>query len=219
MKQINIEGSNLFALFCSVLLIITLQLSCKSSKNLVDPSYQSSIEAYRESTETGLTVGERAPLAKADLSDLRYFPLDTDYKVDADVVLLEGETPFELPTYSGITKTYIKYASLHFKVNGQNQTLYLYKNLQNLRMPQYKDLLFLPYKDVSNSDSTYGGGRYINIYTYDIEDGKTTLDFNKSYNPWCVYSDGYNCPIPPLENHMDIEIIAGEMNFAGKRKS
>ena len=41
-----------------------------------------------------------------------------------------------------------------------------------------------------------------------------TLDFNKAYNPYCAYSNDYNCPIPPKENRLAVAISAGEMNFA-----
>lgn len=193
--------------------------SCASKKLTIDKAYTSEINDYRQKTEEGLIIGERAPLAKDDLSDLIYFPLDETYKVIADVQLSEGEQPFELPTYSGITKTFIKYASLSFTILDKPYSLNLYRNLETIRIPQYRHYLFLPYKDVTNGDSTYGGGRYINIFTTDIEDGKVELDFNKSYNPWCAYSDGYNCPIPPTENHLEIAIMAGEKNFGGKRKT
>jgi len=75
--------------------------------------------------------------------------------------------------------------------------------------------LFLPFKDFTNNESTYGGGRYINFLDTDIKDGKIEIDFNKSYNPWCAYSDGFNCPIPPKENHIETEVTAGEKNFKG----
>jgi uncharacterized protein (DUF1684 family) len=42
------------------------------------------------------------------------------------------------------------------------------------------------------------------------------LDFNKAYNPYCAYSDEYNCPIPPRENYLNIAIKAGEKSFAKK---
>jgi len=35
------------------------------------------------------------------------------------------------------------------------------------------------------------------------------LDFNKAYNPYCAYNGTYSCPIPPSENHLDIEIPVG----------
>ena len=81
-------------------------------------------------------------------------------------------------------------------------------------MPQYRDYLFIPFKDLTNEDATYGGGRYIDAKTTDITSGEMILDFNKSYNPYCAFSDAYSCPIPPDENHLNIKIEAGEQEFA-----
>jgi uncharacterized protein (DUF1684 family) len=42
------------------------------------------------------------------------------------------------------------------------------------------------------------------------------LDFNLAYNPSCAYGkSGYNCPIPPEENRLPVDIRAGERNPPG----
>lgn len=205
--------TNILFYLCIMLTVVS---SCNSTKTMSNTGYETNITAHRQKTEKGLTEGPRAPITKDDLKNIRYFDLNQDYKVVADVKLSDGEKPFELPTYSGITKTYIKYATATFKLNDNEVSLNLYRNLEVIRMPQYKNYLFLPFKDMTNGKETYGGGRYMNLSTEDIADGKIELDFNKTYNPWCAYSDGYNCPIPPFENHMKISIHAGEKNYAGK---
>lgn len=43
-----------------------------------------------------------------------------------------------------------------------------------------------------------------------------SLDFNKAYNPYCAYTTGYNCPVPPRENDLPIGIKAGEKNYGKK---
>jgi uncharacterized protein (DUF1684 family) len=37
-----------------------------------------------------------------------------------------------------------------------------------------------------------------------------TVDFNRAYNPTCVYNPEYACPLPPQENRLDVPIPAGE---------
>ena len=54
----------------------------------------------------------------------------------------------------------------------------------------------------------------MDLKTTDIKDGTLVLDFNKAYNPYCAYKEGYSCPIPPDENHLKVAIPAGEMMFA-----
>ncbi len=73
--------------------------------------------------------------------------------------------------------------------------------------PKYKEYLFMPFKDPTNGVSTYGGGRYLDIKKPDSD--RILIDFNKSYNPYCAYSEEYNCPIVPTENTVHSEIRAG----------
>ncbi len=80
--------------------------------------------------------------------------------------------------------------------------------------PKFKDELFIPFTDLTSGESSYGGGRYIDINVNDIVGGSFELDFNKAYNPYCAYVTGkYNCPIPPKENNLSVAIQAGEKIF------
>ena len=75
----------------------------------------------------------------------------------------------------------------------------------------YKDYLFLPFSDLTCGKDSYIGGRYIDMR---IPKSNTVLiDFNKAYNPYCAYSYKYSCPIVPLDNDLDIEILAGVKKF------
>ena len=76
-------------------------------------------------------------------------------------------------------------------------TLTIYQSEALMKKPDYEDYLFLPFKDMSNYTYSYGGGRYMDLRFDDIKDSTIVLDFNKCYNPYCAYTDGYNCPIPP----------------------
>ncbi len=50
-----------------------------------------------------------------------------------------------------------------------------------------------------------------------MNDGLLLLDFNKSYNPYCAYTTGYNCLIPPREKTIQpVAILAGEKNYGKK---
>jgi uncharacterized protein (DUF1684 family) len=87
-----------------------------------------------------------------------------------------------------------------------------------MQIPKYRDYLFIPMKDQTSGKETYGAGRYLDASIKDIKDGKIALDFNKLYNPYCAFSEGYSCPIPPKENHLPVRIEAGEKLFL-KEKS
>lgn len=119
-----------------------------------------------------------------------------------------------MPTYSGAQKTFVKYGVVKFRIDGRRQKLTVYRSLGLETLPQYRDYLFVPFKDKTSGSATYGGGRYMDLKVSDVKDGNCVLDFNKAYNPYCAYSEGFNCPIPPKENTLLVAIKAGEKNFA-----
>ena len=69
------------------------------------------------------------------------------------------------------------------------------------------------------SDATSGRESYRMRYL-DVQpeaDGRYVVDFNRAYNPACVFSPYYNCPIPPAENRLSVAIRAGERLPKGRR--
>ncbi|MBX2907720.1 MAG: DUF1684 domain-containing protein [Taibaiella sp.] len=176
-------------------------------------SYADSIKAFRDNYVRELLEDERAPIKKKDVSKLSFFTPNEKYRVWADVRETPGSTPFMIPTHSGKNKPYRVYAVLTFMIDGERYGLRVYQGIDLMKNDKYKDYLFLPFNDQTNYNTTYGGGRYIDLSIVDIRDHKILLDFNKAYNPYCAYADGFNCPIPPSENRMPIEIPAGEKTF------
>ncbi len=187
--------------------------ACTSSK----PFFKN-IEKYRAEKITENTTGDRHPLQPGDEKDLRFFAIDRKFQVKAKFTAATDTAVFDMLTYSGKTRKYFKFGDLHFRLAGKKLRLSLYRNVALISQEKYKNHLFLPFKDLTNGEETYGGGRYLDFETTDLKNGKLVLDFNKSYNPWCAYSDGFNCPIPPAENHLDASVFAGEKNFAGEKK-
>lgn len=171
------------------------------------------IAQHRKEYKAEFLKTPNSPLKKADLEYLRFYDPDSAYRLRAEFVATRGSEPFEMLTYSGKRKPYVKYGELRFELAGKKQTLNVYQSLDLRRMPQYRDYLFVPFKDLTNAQETYGGGRYLDFRVKDIEGSSCVLDLNKAYNPYCAYSEGYNCPIPPRENHLEVKVEAGEMNF------
>lgn len=175
------------------------------------------ILTYRKAHIEELLADPRKPITENEQKDVTYFKINKKWKKEATFSVLENEPVFQMPTYSGITRDYRKYATATFEHQKQLVTLYLYQNISLIRQPQYRDYLFLPFKDDSNGNSTYAGGRYMDVRISNVKDGKISLNFNKAYNPYCAYNDGFNCPIPPNENHLVFKIPAGERNFKSKK--
>jgi uncharacterized protein len=188
------------------------------SQDINSGNYSRQIKQHRLDYKAEFLKESRSPLTKEDLSKLRFYKANKDYQVIAEVELLHNQSPFKMLTYDGSAKQYVRYALLKFKLKGQEKLLTLYQSIALLKNEQYKDYLFLPFTDVTNASATYGGGRYIDLKIKDISSGSFQLDFNKAYNPYCAYSTGYSCPIPPEENDLKIGVKAGEKKFAGKKK-
>ena len=72
--------------------------------------------------------------------------------------------------------------------------------------------------DVTSGKETYSAGRDLDLEPDRdrTAEGKWILDFNKAYNPWCVYSEDYTCPLVPPENWLEVPIRAGEKNYSFK---
>lgn len=181
-------------------------------------SYSEQISTHREKYKQDFIKESNSPLKENDLQNLQFYDADSNYKISADVEMLKNEKVFKMPTYDGTSKEFYRYAKINFNLNDKAITVTLYKSIALANNPAYKDLLFLPFTDETNNVETYGGGRYIDLSSKEISDNKIEVDFNKAYNPYCAYSDGYRCPVPPEENNLELAIKAGEKKFTGEKK-
>lgn len=176
-------------------------------------SWKKEIRKFRKHLDEHYRNPETSPLEKEDLPDFKshnYFPMDKAFRVTAQLERTPDAEPFIMATVSGKKKTFRKFANLVFQIDDETLTIaaYLYRDPET---GNYDGELFLPFKDDTSGDESYGGGRYIDM-PVPAEDAKTVvLDFNQCYNPYCAYSSGWNCPIPPVENHLNIPIRAGTM--------
>jgi uncharacterized protein (DUF1684 family) len=74
--------------------------------------------------------------------------------------------------------------------------------------------LFFVFRDKTAGKTTYPAARFVK--TDMPKDGKITLDFNKAYNPPCVFTPYATCPLPTAMNRLPIPIEAGEMMYDSK---
>lgn len=177
-------------------------------------SFLENIKTYRAHYREKFLNNSKQLLKEDDLQYLRFYEPDSTYLVKATIELTPDAQEFNIPTYSGLQRPYIKYGVLNFNLKGEKLQLSVYRNLMLKDNPAYKDYLFIPFKDLSNGNETYGGGRYMELRTGEFVGNTVLLDFNTAYNPYCAYSEGFNCPIPPFENHLKVKIEVGEKNFA-----
>ena len=69
--------------------------------------------------------------------------------------------------------------------------------------------LFVVFGDETNRTETYPGGRFL-VVLPPGDDGIIWVDFNRAYNPPCVFTAYATCPLPSPENRLDVAVMAGE---------
>jgi uncharacterized protein (DUF1684 family) len=73
-------------------------------------------------------------------------------------------------------------------------------------------VLSLVFADRTSGHGSYPAGRFLDAPMPDAN-GNVVIDFNKSYNPPCAFTPFATCPLPPPENRLDLEIVAGEKAY------
>ena len=174
----------------------------------------SSAEKFQSDLNKSYADSLKSPLTKKDLKQFKgldFFSINEKYIVEATFIRTKKEKPFGMKTTTSRTPLYKKYGELHFNIDDKAFKLNVYQNVDLNKKTGYEDYLFLPFSDLTCGKESYIGGRYVDMK---IQKGKTwTIDFNKAYNPYCAYNYEYSCPIVPLENDLNIEILAGVKKF------
>ncbi|HEY6978569.1 MAG TPA: DUF1684 domain-containing protein [Chitinophagaceae bacterium] len=151
-----------------------------------------------------------SPLSKKEregFKQVNFFPINLKYVVTAKFVRTPDEKIFGMPTSGKIKKSYVKYGAVQFPLMGKEYKLNVYQSIDLLKERKYRNYLFIPFRDATSGKETYGGGRYIDL-TIPRAD-TITINFNLAYHPYCAYTEGYNCPIPPRENYLPVKVEAG----------
>jgi uncharacterized protein (DUF1684 family) len=135
---------------------------------------------------------------------LAYFPYDASLRFHAELVPAEPQR--RLIGSSGEEPVaFTRFATARFA--GHELELYW--------LDAYGGGLFLPIRDQSSGEETYGAGRYLldTVKGADLgtADGRLVLDFNFAYNPSCAYDPSWLCPLTPPANRLSIAVRAGEL--------
>ena len=190
-----------------ILLFITLSAMLADEKK---ESYIAEITAWQEELNREFADSSESPLTAEDRArfhGLDFYPIDIRYRVTARFERTPDENQFGMKTTTERRPVYVRYGIAYFKLFDKNLKINIYQNIHLSKNEKYKDYLFMLFTDLSSGKESYAGGRYIDLR---IPEGDSIIiDFNKAYNPYCAYNHKYSCPIPPEEDHFDLEIRAG----------
>lgn len=165
--------------------------------------YKTTILNERAAKDEQFRTTEDSPIAdKESFHGLHYFAPDLSYRIKANISPYMKDDKEVVVNYTdGTSEKYEKYGYANFKIGDQEQKLLLLKN---------ESIISVLFKDATSGKETYGGGRYLDYPVSEIKNNVIILDFNKAYNPYCVYQESYACPVPPKENTLSVAILAGE---------
>ena len=191
-------------------IVIIFSFSCREEKRYQDVN----LTEYQRQVNNYFKDASVSPLKPKDLKNfqgLDFFEFDSIYVVKAKIEETKESLPFKMKTTTDIPADVRKYGDLFFQITEKEFELSIYENLEYEGVEGYENYLFLPFLDNTNGNETYGGGRYLDLYLNGTD--KIIIDFNKAYNPQCVYDENFSCPIVPKKNFLNTRIEAGVKNF------
>lgn len=190
---------------CSIVVLSILLASCsgnesaKTSEDYATNIVKERLEKDKHVIKDGIIEEDLLEKFKG----LQYFEVNPLYKLKADVVACPLNR-VEFKTTTERSPVYYTICKLKFNLNGKDCELMAYSEDS-----MGKSGLFIPFKDLTSNNSSYGGGRYLDL-KYNGEKDSLTIDFNLAYNPYCHYNHAYSCPLVPIENTLKVAIEAGE---------
>ena len=187
-----------------LVLAIILFYSLKGSNQFNLNQYVAEVDEHRQQKDRFMKFNAESPLPenlREPFSNLMYYPVDTSYRKIATLEPIENSRIITLDMTGGQPEKYREYGYARFSHQGNMVNLLVLRSLES-------GDLFLPFLDQSNGKGTYGGGRYLD--PKEISSNRILIDFNFAYNPFCVFSETYNCPVPPLQNKVPFAVEAGE---------
>lgn len=154
----------------------------------------------------GIRVKDPESPARSGFEGLEYFALDPAYRVEARLEPEPGTVA--VPNVLGQMVDSPSPGRLVFTVAGREVSI-------RPIMEEGDEDMFLIFGDETNRTTTYGGGRFLYAPAPGA-DGRTVIDFNRSYNPPCAFTPYATCPLPPADNKLALAIEAGEKKYAGE---
>lgn len=174
--------------------------------------WEFALERHREQKDEFFAEHPHSPIPqdhREGFDGLSYFEPDPALRFERSLHEHDETESVTVETTTEGAREYLRWGEFRFEIDGSEQTLQAYK------ADPEEDRLWVPFRDATSGEATYGAGRYLDLEAdeHRTADGEWVLDFNLAYNPYCAYSDAYECPLIPMENWLDVAIEAGEKTY------
>lgn len=153
----------------------------------------------------GIRLKDNESEYRKNFQGLSWFPPKPGWVVNGRFVTYPKERTMLFDLQTGDKEAMISPGYVEFERGGRKYRL--------TPVQEGKELFFI-FRDKTAGKTTYPAARF--LYTELPENGRVTLDFNRAYNPPCVFTPYATCPLPPPENRLQISVDAGEMMYKGQ---
>lgn len=164
-----------------------------------------SLYPIKRGERLGIRVKDSRNPALLSFHGIESYPIDLKWRFDARFDASRAGKTISVPNILGSVEQEKSPGAVVFDVGGREF------RIDAVAESGTTDL-FLIFGDQTNGVETYGGGRFLYTAPPD-KNGRVVLDFNKAYNPPCVFTPYATCPLPPAQNLLPLRIEAGEKNF------
>ena len=159
----------------------------------------------RRGDRLGIRVKDLESALRREFRGIDHYPVDPAWRLAARFEPYAEVKMLPVPNITGDVLDQPVPGRVVFVVNGAEHALE--------PIGQAGGELFLVFGDATNGGETYGGGRFLDVAP-PAADGSVVVDFNKAYNPPCVFTPYATCPLPPRSNRLVPAVRAGEKGFA-----
>ena len=150
----------------------------------------------------GVRIKDTLAESRLNFQGIENFPFDKNWIIKAKVKQNYDDDSVKIVNVIGAESMNHVEVYLQFSKDGHAYNL--------VTLDDSPDYYFLIISDETTGFLTYGGGRFINIPRPKNGEDFVMIDFNRAFNPPCVFSNFATCPLPPLQNHLFFEVLAGE---------
>jgi len=199
-----------------VILFLTLLLTEACEENRTDDlemkAYIETLKKERKEKDYNLQFDLNSPFNRdttVTFRPLNYYEPNDEFIFKSKLIVYDIQDTIAILGTKGETRPAILLGFLELKKDSKVHRINVYKSFDRTGAPYYS----IWFTDRTTGKETYGVGRYLDFELNDHPEFVYTVDFNKAHNPYCAYSALFTCPIPRVEDYIDMEIEAGEKNF------
>lgn len=151
-----------------------------------------------------LRVKDSAAPLLSEFHGIDRWPVDATWRIEARWIQYDEPRLRRFPDVLGVAEEAEVTGEARFSIG--DREFALYPNSVG------DDWMYFVFGDATNGLESYGAGRFLYTGLPD-EQGHLVIDFNRAYNPPCVFTPYATCPLPADDNVLDVEVTAGEKMF------